>query len=321
MSTNLDQASYYPVRVTTLRGDQPIGFDLYVFVNNKYILYVRKGDHFDGGRLDKLREKKLELMYIVSSEEPLYNDYVARNLDIAYSEKSSASIESRASIAQGHQQWVTEIVLENLADEGAYQQARIGAEQFVKFMGADPRAAKTILGLKNTEQSLSAHGVAVATLAISMAKRLGITDTQLLKPLTLGALLHDAGHYKTGVPYNLSLAAMPPEVRSKYKRHPQEAADRLRLMKHFDPVVVRIIAEHEEQLDGTGFPKKLKLKDIHPLSMMVGVANAYDRFITFEKKKPSDAVTGIIIGKNGKYLPEHINALKAVLAANGILST
>ena len=280
-SAKADPSVYLPVRVAMLRGDLPISFDLYVQVNEKFILYIRKGDSFEGNRLDRIREKKLERMFIVKPDEPKFDEYMAKNLERAYSEKSGVAIENRAQIAQGHQQWAAEIVMEDLADERSYGQAKAGSEQFVKFMTTDAAATKAILSMKNPEQSLSAHGVAVATLSIAMAKKLGINDMQVLKIVTLGSLLHDLAHYKSGVPYNQSINNMAPEVRSKYKRHPMEAADRLKTYSHFDQGVVRIVLEHEELADGTGFPKKIKTKDIHPLSAIVATANAYDRLLTF----------------------------------------
>ena len=52
--------TYVPIRVSVLRGDQKIGFDAFLEVNSKYILYLRKGDSFEGARLDRLKEKKVK---------------------------------------------------------------------------------------------------------------------------------------------------------------------------------------------------------------------------------------------------------------------
>src|SRR5688572_16898395 len=116
--------AYMPVSVSTLRGDQPTTFDLYVHINNKHILLLRKGDHFEGSRLERLRERKLETMFVTQPEEPLYKAYVDKNLELAYGEASSVSSETRGEIAQGHQQWASELVMEDLANEDAYKQAK-----------------------------------------------------------------------------------------------------------------------------------------------------------------------------------------------------
>ncbi len=38
--------SHVPVRVSTLRGDQKVDFDAYIKINEKMVLYIRKGDSF-----------------------------------------------------------------------------------------------------------------------------------------------------------------------------------------------------------------------------------------------------------------------------------
>ena len=54
---SLDQ-DFISMRVSTLRGDLKIDFDVYVKINDKMILYIRRGDSFEGPRLKRLREKK-----------------------------------------------------------------------------------------------------------------------------------------------------------------------------------------------------------------------------------------------------------------------
>ena len=66
-----------------------------------------------------------------------------------------------------------------------------------------------------------------------------------------------------------------------YLLHPKEGAAKVQDKKHFDQQVVRIIAQHEECVDGSGFGKMVE-KDLDPLSVIVGTANAMDRLITFE---------------------------------------
>ena len=67
---------HVPIRVSTLRGDQQITFDVYVRVAGKYILYCREGDSFEGERLERLVSKRLTKMYIRKEQLPLYDAYI-----------------------------------------------------------------------------------------------------------------------------------------------------------------------------------------------------------------------------------------------------
>ena len=50
--------SYISIRVNTLGGVHKIGFDVYVFLDGKYLHYLRQGDSFEGVRLERLKAKK-----------------------------------------------------------------------------------------------------------------------------------------------------------------------------------------------------------------------------------------------------------------------
>ena len=95
---------YISIRVATLRGDQKIGFNTYLKINEKMVLYLKKGDSFEGIRLNKLKEKKLRKMFIAVDEENSYIDYLEKNINMAYDNKSLVDIQTRAEIIQGDQQ-------------------------------------------------------------------------------------------------------------------------------------------------------------------------------------------------------------------------
>ncbi|MCK6599017.1 MAG: hypothetical protein L6Q37_11685, partial [Bdellovibrionaceae bacterium] len=100
------------IRVSTLRGDQKINFDAYVKINDKFVLYLRRGDSFEGQRLKRLKEKKLKKMFILSGDESNYRQYLKTNIESAYDSTSSKDMESRAEIIQGEQQSNVEEVFE-----------------------------------------------------------------------------------------------------------------------------------------------------------------------------------------------------------------
>jgi putative nucleotidyltransferase with HDIG domain len=316
--------SYVPIRVSTLRGDQEINFNVYILINEKHILYIRTGDSFEGSRLKKLKGKKLKRMYIVPDDEELYRAYVDRNLEMAYDDKSGKSIETRAEIVHGHNQANAEAVMENPEDEQAYGLAKTGAGKYVDFLTKKDKGLASVLKLANDDQDLSHHGVTVATLAVGLAQEIGITETKQTELLTLGSLLHDIGHTLHQVPINRPIAEMSEDDLEIYKSHPLIGADLVKNKKHFDQAVISIIMEHEELMDGSGFPQKLFNKNpqdnkIDRLAMVAGIANAYDRLVTFEKVPPKEAMKRMMIEKMGKYPLDMLTGLKKVLTNSGML--
>lgn len=307
---------YLPIRVSTLRGNQKIEFDAYVLINEKHILYLRRGDSFEGSRLNRLKEKKLRKLYILNSDEKNYLDYMNHNLDVAYSAKAGRPMEERSQIVQGLQQNSAEEVMETPHSEASYKFAKDGAAKYVDFLLKEDKGLKSILSIENTDQSISHHGVTVSTYSVALANRLGITDPKQVQLLSLGALLHDFSIFKSELKVNRPISELTPEEQKEYYEHPRTGASIVKDLKHFDRQVLNIINEHEECVDGSGFPKKLRESQTDPLSVIVSTANALDRLITFEKVPAKDAAKKLMIDQVGRHPLNHIQILQKIVQEN-----
>lgn len=305
--------SHVPIRVSTLRGDQKIEFDAYVKINDKFILYLRRGDSFEGPRLKRLKEKKLKKMFILNEDEANYRQYLSSNIDMAYSTTSGKSIDTRAEIIQGAQQANVEQVMENTDNVEAYNEAKEGAAKFAQFLTSEDQAVGAILGMENPDKNVAHHGVTVSTLATALAKRLAIVDPKQQQMLSLGALLHDFEHFHSGLDIARPLAQMTPEEMKLYKEHPMLGARRVQDKKHFDQTVINIIAQHEEYIDGKGWPQGLKESQMDPLSVIVASANAMDRLMTFEGVPRKEVAKRLMLNSVGQHPLQHLQMLGDIL--------
>ncbi|MEN0057343.1 MAG: HD domain-containing phosphohydrolase [Bdellovibrio sp.] len=303
---------YVSIRVSTLRGDQKIEFNTYVKINEKMILYLRRGDSFEGDRLQRLREKKLRKMYILTDEENHYRSYLQKNIETAYDDSSNKDLQTRSEIIQGAQQSNTEEVFENPENAESYNYAKDAAGKYVQFLLNNSKALSSVMSIENTDKNIAHHGVTVATLSIGLAQRLGLSDPKKIQLLTLGALLHDYGHYNSPLNLSQALSAMSPEDKALWSRHPEEGALRVHDKKHFDQTVINIISQHEETLNGGG-PKGMFEKDLDPLSIIVSSANAMDRLITFESIPKAEVAKKMMIEQVGNHPLQHIQLLNEIL--------
>ncbi len=314
----MDAKDFVSIRVSTLRGDLKIDFDAFVKVAGKHILYLRKGDSFEGQRLQRLKEKKLKKMYIRPDEEPAYRKYMSANIEMAYDNNSERTIETRAEIIQGAQQAATEDVLENPESEAFYSVAKDSSGRFAEFIKAEQKSLAAMLKIPNTDQSVSHHGVTVATIAVGLAEKLGFAESQSLNLLVLGSLIHDIEHQHHPVPLNIAPKDRTPEDQALYELHPYNGAMRIKDLKFYDKTVINIILQHEEFIDGSGFPKKTREEDLDPMSLVVGTANSYDRMVSFFGMTPKEALKTLLIQKMGLHPLPHMQHLQAVLKDNQI---
>ena len=305
--------SHRSIRVSTLRGDQKIDFDVFVKINDKMVHYLRRGDSFEGLRLKRLKEKKLKNLHILETDEPNYRNYLKTNIDSAYDPNSKRDIQTRAEVIHGDQQSNVEAVFENPDDQKAYEETRAASSRYVDFLMKNVQATQAVLKIENSDKSLAHHGVTVGTLAVSLSQKMKQADSKIIQWLTLGSLLHDMGLHDSKINFTQPIELLTAEEKAIYKNHPQSGTEKIQQTRHFDPQVIRIINEHEECLDGTGFPRGLRENQLDPLSIVVSSCNAMDRLITFEGISKTDAPKKLMIEQVGKHPLDQIRILGEII--------
>ena len=146
--------------------------------------------------------------------------------------------------------------------------------QLVVAFLEQPEVALHVIGEHAGGEETYYHGLNTSILAMMLAGELGL-PRELCQMLGVGALLHDIG-----------LADIPDRVaRPRHELTPPERHLRemhcdygVRLAQQIglpDPVL-RIIAQHHELADGSGYPKGLKGEQMDPCARIVALVNYYD---------------------------------------------
>ncbi|MCM2352613.1 MAG: HD domain-containing protein [Pseudobdellovibrio sp.] len=303
---------YVSIRVSTLRGDQKIDFDAYLKIDEKWILYLRQGDSFEGTRLERLKTKKLKKMYISTEDEGRYRNYMQKNIEMAYDDKSGKDIKTRSEIIQGAQQNNAEEVFERPENAEAYVAAKDASAKYVDFLVKNNDAVKSIVSLPNLDQSIAHHGVTVSTLAVALAEQLKLFDAKQRQLLALGGLLHDFGHYDTPIKIARPMRDFSKEDLEIYKKHPVEGAQKVKDKNHMDLAVTTIIHQHEEKCDASG-PLGYSEQQIDPMALVTSAANTVDRLMTYEGLGREQVVKHLMVQEMGKYPLQYIQTLGNIL--------
>ena len=114
---------------------------------------------------------------------------------------------------------------------------------------------------------------AVSLVAV-VGKRMGLAKDQL-RILTQAAATHSVG-----------LARMPPQLIDEepgdeqfqgpaFRNYPLLSASILNKCGGFPPDVLRLVVQHRERPDGSGFPRGLSADAIHPLALMLGAVREF----------------------------------------------
>lgn len=129
--------------------------------------------------------------------------------------------------------------------------------------------------IKSADEYTLSHSVNVAILSLLLGTKLNLSGVMLHR-LGLAALLHDIG--KTAVPEEIlnKPEQLTPEEWAIMEAHTLEGVKILSEQNTVDHLGLVIAAQHHARIDLKGYPDFHALKDIHTLSKLVAVVDAYD---------------------------------------------
>lgn len=153
------------------------------------------------------------------------------------------------------------------------------AEKIVEEVLANRQQMLQGTDMRTYSDYLYAHAVNVAVIAVMIGVNMDY-NVGRLKELAWGALMHDLG--EMGVPSEISnkQGKLTPEEWLEVKRHPELGFEMMRKSSRTIPMPVAHVAfQHHENVDGSGYPRKLKRDEIHEYARIVAVANVYDALV------------------------------------------
>jgi putative nucleotidyltransferase with HDIG domain len=128
--------------------------------------------------------------------------------------------------------------------------------------------------LETRDAETHGHSERVVTFSLRLGREYGLTTPQM-KALEFGSLLHDIG--KIGVPDAIlrKPAKLTDEEWVRMREHPMHGQQILRGIKFLEGAA-RVVAQHHEKWDGSGYPLGLKSEDIDICARIFSVADAFD---------------------------------------------
>jgi len=144
--------------------------------------------------------------------------------------------------------------------------------------------------LETRDSETHGHSERVVTYSLRLGREYGLNSVEM-KSLEFGSLLHDIG--KIGVPDSIlrKPAKLTEEEWVRMREHPLHGQQILRGIE-FLQGAARVVAQHHEKWDGTGYPLGLRSEDIDICARIFSVADAFDAITSdrvYRRGKPYEA--------------------------------
>jgi putative nucleotidyltransferase with HDIG domain len=182
------------------------------------------------------------------------------------------------------------------------------------YLGTRIRALLELLA--DRDSSTEEHTRRVALLAARVAEELKLPAC-LRRDLAVGGLLHDVG--KLSVPLEILQKPGPldDDEFALIRRHPEAGRRLLDELGGFPETVHRLVCDHHERLDGTGYPNGLKGDELPIETRILAACDVYDALVSDRVYRaawtPERALALLQEEAGSGYDAEVVNALERIV--------
>lgn len=283
-------ASFFSVRYDLIQTEEPLSYDL--FINSsvvkgkeKYVKLFSSGGVLSRAEVEEFHRKYLHLFVSEEQRKIYLRSLVKSNVeDVQKTEVlKEAALDYLHNIFDKEKEFSTELLAKNIE----------ACREVVESM-VDVLDHHNIDSLRGLIANLSFHdfytydhSINVSMYCIQIYRALNPRATRReLMHAGLGGLLHDLGKIKIPTHILNKPAGLSDEEYQIVKNHPSYGLDLLlnsqcEVSEDIDlKIIARIVHEHHENVDGTGYPKKLKDQEIHLLAKVCSIADFFDAITT-----------------------------------------
>lgn len=246
---------------------------------NNWVKLFHKDSPFGEEEQKKFEAKKLKEIYILPSD---IHIALAHFENILSSLKASSEI-SEQQLVSDATEFMWNALRENSFSEPLKKIATHAIRHSLALVRAEPQLKGYLEKISRPEhQWLVRHSLIITHVACGIATKLGWTSEQTYLKIATAALLHDMCLPRMDQDEEVwLLAATGEKLREtmdrelkEFLQHSTEASQLVRHHKGIPPDTDKIILEHHELPDGTGFPRGLIWSQISPLGSVFILAHA-----------------------------------------------
>jgi len=310
---------FTPLRITTIKPNRSLTFDLFIFFKEQYLCYSKRGEQLSEEKYQKLKTQKIAKFFITEKDEVNYQNFLD-NLLAETLNNSEITVDEKVTMVEGTASTAMERMASDPKSETAYRMTESAAKSLRQVVLGNPDALKKIFGRKvEKNEEIIKHSLNVCALSVKLGEILRFSD-QELDDLGTAALIHDIGLTQMNKE-DLELFYKPKKALTHddkriYYLHCKDAISLLEDRKYINAQIMELVLNHEEVLSGSGPNKKKKLSLPEEVLSLV---NNYDKRVLTTKLPPAQVIKEMMIDELGNYDLELINKFKKVLQAEGLL--
>ena len=244
-------------------------------------ILIARGTLMDDYLIESLLKLGVTSVYIREGEEDPEDENISPQT-LETIEKLKVPDRAKVKLSESVKKRVSEgiqYLFSNTSTEAFTDTANHIANDLMKAISDNDAIAIDISALKVSDEYTFKHSVDVATMAMVIAKKHGMSEKEI-QEIGISGLLHDVG--KSQIP-NEILNKAGRLTEEEFALMKQHSLFGFKILKEKDSISQAIslgVLQHHEKINGQGYPLGLKADQISPYAKVLSVADVYDALVT-----------------------------------------
>ncbi|MHC4268179.1 MAG: HD-GYP domain-containing protein [Planctomycetota bacterium] len=266
-------------------------FDLFLksYVNGRtrYVLFSRGNEEFTPERKEELLGKNVQEFYISTKDTDKYLRYQEKNLKHIVEDCNKSTNEISGALYQVASN-LTQDILNEPTSGNNIQRTSEWVNNTISHIVQNENTLTSLFEVTSHDYQTYTHSINVSVIGLLFGKYLSLKPHEL-NSLGKGLLLHDIGKVKLPPELIRKHENLTREEFNKIKKHPKAGFDLLEHNPNIDGLSLKVVIQHHENYDGSGYPYGIGGSDIHLFGHISRIIDAYD---VMTSNRPSAAAMG-----------------------------
>ena len=179
-----------------------------------------------------------------------------------------------------------------------------------------PRVRSLLVRLAERDTSTEEHTRRVALLAARVGEEMRLPASSR-RDLAVGGLLHDIGKLSVPIAILRKPGPLDDDEFAEIRRHPEAGRRLLEELGGFPEAVRRLVSDHHERLDGSGYPRGLCGADLAIETRILAACDVYDALVSdrvYRAAWTPERALALLQEERTRFDPEVVAALERVVA-------
>ncbi len=303
---------HVPISIKLLKAIGVCPGDIYIQINEeKFIKIYNAEEIFSTEEVQKYQKKDRAYLHIDSEDSQKVLSLLTTQINLLFTE----SKKDLSGEALDLNSFIFSAAKEIGINQEVIELSKPAMKFAINIIKKNTPLKDALLRLfKKDSDFVPQHSLVLAMVSCAIASEMKWNSELTMCKLSLAGLIHDLELENAQIKeYEMSEVS---EFSEKFKYHPTKLASLLTTIKDIPPDIDRIIAEHHEKPDGSGFPFGKKHLQISALSSLFIIAHELSNIICEKMAKKEKLTQKSVLEKLNKELYNKGNFKKVLKALN-----